>query len=103
MDKATSRRVPVYVVVPPRVLLLDVAGPMEVLRKANLLQSAVHFDVVFVGPARRMGSSVGITVADIRPLPAKLADGALVVVPGHADLRSSGYAPGMENDASRRA
>ncbi|MET0618226.1 MAG: helix-turn-helix domain-containing protein [Luteibacter sp.] len=86
MDKATSRRVPVYVVVPPRVLLLDVAGPMEVLRKANLLQSAVHFDVVFVGPARRMGSSVGMTVADIRPLPAKLAEGALVVVPGHADL-----------------
>jgi len=25
-----------------------------------------------------------------------------VTVPGHADLRSSGYAPGMENDASRR-
>jgi transcriptional regulator GlxA family with amidase domain len=57
-----------------------------VLRKANLLQSAVRFDVVFVGPARRMGSSVGMAVADIRPLPGRLPDGALVVVPGHADV-----------------
>ncbi|MGU3400287.1 hypothetical protein ACLBWS_11180 [Brucellaceae bacterium D45D] len=27
--------IPVFVVIPPRVLLLDVAGPMEVLRKAG--------------------------------------------------------------------
>ncbi len=29
------RRIPVYVVLPARTLLLDVAGPMEALRKAN--------------------------------------------------------------------
>ena len=37
------RQVPVYVVLPPRVLLLDVAGPLEVLRRANQVQPAVHF------------------------------------------------------------
>lgn len=82
---AAPRRVAVYVVVPPRVLLLDVAGPVEVLRKANLEQRAAHFDVNYVGPARTLGSSVGMTLSDIRPMPARLPDDALVVVPGHAD------------------
>jgi len=77
--------VPVFVIVPPRVLLLDVAGPLEVLRKANLEQDQVHFDVRFVGPARKVGSSIGLSVADIRRWPARLPDGAMVIVPGHAD------------------
>lgn len=83
--QTTPRRIPVYVVVPPRVLLLDVAGPIEVLRKANLEQRAVHFDVMYIGPARTLGSSVGMTISDIQPMPARLPDDALVVVPGHAD------------------
>ncbi len=86
MMQTTPRRIPVYVVVPPRVLLLDVAGPIEVLRKANLEQEAVHFDVVYIGPARTLGSSVGMTISGIRPMPARLPDDTLVVVPGHADL-----------------
>ncbi len=32
------RSIPVFVVIPPRLLLLDVAGPLEVLRKADLEQ-----------------------------------------------------------------
>ena len=35
------RRVPVVVVLPPRTLLLDVAGPIEVLRVANVVQDRV--------------------------------------------------------------
>jgi len=45
------RRIPVYVVIPPRLLLLDVAGPLEVLRRANLVQAAVYFDVRYIGPS----------------------------------------------------
>jgi transcriptional regulator GlxA family with amidase domain len=77
--------VPVFVVVPPRVLLLDVAGPVEVLRKANTEQERVRFEVFFVGPVRKVGSSIGLAVADVGRLPANLPDGAIVIVPGNAD------------------
>ena len=77
--------IPVYVVVPPRVLLLDVAGPIEVLRKANLEQSAVRFEVTYVGPKPQVLSSIGLGVAGIAALPDDLPTGALVVISGSAD------------------
>ncbi|WLS05232.1 hypothetical protein [Shinella oryzae] len=40
-ENARQNPIPVFVVVPPRTLLLDVAGPMEVLRRANMEQAAV--------------------------------------------------------------
>ncbi|MBX8803519.1 GlxA family transcriptional regulator, partial [Ochrobactrum sp. MR28] len=46
---ATAPKViPVYVVVPPHILLLDVAGPVEVLRRANAEQQDILFDYHFV-------------------------------------------------------
>lgn len=77
--------VPVFVVVPPRVLLLDIAGPMEVLRKANLEQDALRFVVTYIGPLSAADSSIGLGVAGIAPLPFALPDGALVVVPGSVE------------------
>jgi hypothetical protein len=44
-EQGRLRHIPVFVVVPPRVLLLDIAGPLEVLRRANLEQSVVRFDI----------------------------------------------------------
>ena len=55
--------IPVVVVVPPRVLLLDLAGPLEVLRKANLEQAAVRFAVTYVGPNAMGDSSIGLGLA----------------------------------------
>ena len=80
-----ARPVSVYVVIPPRVLLLDVAGPLEVLRKANLEQNKVRFDVRYVGAAPTAISSIGLPVAGVEPLPQTLPDGALVIVSGTAD------------------
>ncbi|MEO5757111.1 MAG: helix-turn-helix domain-containing protein [Mesorhizobium sp.] len=77
--------IPVYVVIPPRLLLLDVAGPVEVLRKANLEQSVVHFDVSYVGPAHSIGTSIGLAVSGISRLPKFLPDNALVILAGSAD------------------
>ena len=74
--------VPVYVVLPPRTLLLDVAGPIEVLRRANIEQEHLRFFVRYVGPAPRVASSIGLELAGIAPLPETLADNALVVVCG---------------------
>ncbi len=93
MNEMTGTRViPVYVVVPPRVLLLDVAGPIEVLRKANLEQQQVRFDVYYIGVSEKTSSSIGLEVAGILPLPQTLPHDALVVISGTADEPLGGFA-----------
>ncbi len=82
--KAEPRSLDVWVVLPERVLLLDIAGPMEVLRRANVEQQALRFNVHYVGSSVRATSSVGIPLADIAPLPSSLPDGAMIIVPGSA-------------------
>jgi len=79
------QRVPVYVVLPPRVLLLDVAGPLEVLRRANQLQSGLQFDVHYVAPTTEVRSSIGVSLAAAEPLPDALASGAWIVVAGDVE------------------
>jgi transcriptional regulator GlxA family with amidase domain len=85
MIKAEARSLDVWVVLPERVLLLDIAGPMEVLRRANIEQNALRFNVHYVGSSACATSSVGIPLADIAPLPGTLPDGAMIIVPGSAD------------------
>jgi len=81
----TIQHIPVYVVLPPRALLLDVAGPLEVLRMANRLQKGLRFDVQYVGPSRSVFSSIGITLADIQSLPNMLPDDAMIMLGGSVD------------------
>ena len=81
----TPRRIPVFVVLPAHTLLLDVAGPIEVLRKANQLQNEVAFDVRFVGALPEVTSSIGLRLSGIEPLPAHVPDGAMVVLSGDTD------------------
>lgn len=76
------RRIPVFVVLGPRTLLLDIAGPMEVLRRANVEQDALRFDVRYVGPLATITSSIGLTLTDIAPLPSEVPRDAFVIVPG---------------------
>ncbi len=85
MTNAEARILDVWVVLPERVLLLDIAGPMEVLRRANVEQNALQFDVRYVGSGARAMSSVGIPLADIAPLPSSVPAGAMIIVPGSAD------------------
>ncbi len=91
--------VQVFVVVPPRTLLLDVAGPIEVLRKANVEQSAVRFEASYIGPSDVVTSSIGLSVANIAPLPESLPDNALVVISGSADVPMGGAVTSREEDA----
>ena len=79
------RRIQVYAVLPPRLTLLDIAGPLEVLRRANREQNNVRFDVRYIGASRSVRTSIGIPVTSIDPLPAKLPDGAMIVVAGDVD------------------
>ena len=85
MPAAARKRIAIFVVVPPRALLLDIAGPIEVLRKANLEQTAVLFDVIYIGPSPRIGSSIGLDLSGIAPLPSSLPKDALVIVSGAVD------------------
>ncbi len=85
MIKTEARTINVWVVLPERVLLLDISGPMEVLRRANIEQQAMQFRVHYAGSSPRVLSSVGIPLTDIAPLPSALPDGAMIVVPGSAD------------------
>jgi transcriptional regulator GlxA family with amidase domain len=87
IDTRTSTRggrVPVFVVLPPRTLLLDVAGPLDVLRRANMVQQRITFDVRYIGPARSVVSSIGLELAGIHPLPraGTLPADAIVVIAG---------------------
>lgn len=80
-----AQRIPVFVVLPPRLLLLDIAGPLEVLRQANRVQGAVRFEVRYVGPSSELLTSIGITLAAIEPLPDKLPPEAWVVLAGDVE------------------
>jgi transcriptional regulator GlxA family with amidase domain len=82
---AEMRQIEVYVVIPPRLLLLDVAGPLEVLRWANHVQSAVRFEVHYVGPSSSLPTSIGLTLTNIESLPNHLPQGALVILAGDVD------------------
>jgi transcriptional regulator GlxA family with amidase domain len=79
------KRIQIYVVLPPRLLLLDVAGPLEVLRRANQEQADVRFEVHYVGPSSSLLTSIGISLAGIEPLPETIPDGAMVVLAGDVD------------------
>ncbi|KQQ26404.1 AraC family transcriptional regulator [Methylobacterium sp. Leaf123] len=100
---ADTRAIAVFVVVPPRLLLLDVAGPAEVLRKANERQATLRFAVTYVGPHEAARTSAGLALAGIAPLPETLPPGAVVIIPGAVD-RPLGSGPdrGAE-DAVREA
>lgn len=100
-DKSGQPRIiPMIVVVPPKALLLDLAGPMEVLRKANLVQQEVHFAVRYVGATPDVVSSIGLTLSGIAPLPKTLPPDAMVVISGCADepLLIEGSPPASQYD-----
>lgn len=75
----------VHFILPPRTLLLDVAGPAEALWMANRYQKDVRFDLRFAGPAARVQSSIGLALAGIGPLPTSPGRSDMIVVAGAAD------------------
>lgn len=98
---STARVLPVFMVLPPRALLLDVAGPIEVLRKANLEQDRLRFAVRFIGAAARVPSSIGLDLAGVEPLPDELPDGAMVIISGSAGQPLGRYGQTAEEDRAQ--
>lgn len=77
--------VPVFAALTQPTLLLDVAGPMEVLRLANLYQDRVRFEVRYVGPLSSVMTSIGIALTGIERLPEELPDDAMVMLFGDVE------------------
>ncbi len=101
---SAKREIPVVVVLPPRISLLDLGGPVEVLRRANLEQTAIYFNVRYVGATRSVSSSIGIDVHHVEPLPSSLPSDAIVLIVGSVDLASDwGRPTDYEADAQDEA
>ena len=70
----------------PGTLLLDLAGPAEAFRLANqrLLQRGLPaaYRLRYLGAQPSITSSVGLTLADLEPLPARLPNQATVLLLG---------------------
>lgn len=69
----------VYFLMLPQVLSLDVSGPAETLRLAG------QFSLYYISPVPQVTCSVGMTLSQLQPLPDRLEDGAILVVPGVSD------------------
>ena len=93
-------RVDVAIVVPPRTLLLDVAGPAEAFRLADTHLAdqgrPERFRLRFVGPQAQAASSVGLQVAGLEALPTRFSAprcGASVSLCSHIRRRSRRTSP----------
>ncbi|MDI6936062.1 AraC family transcriptional regulator, partial [Serratia sp. Se-PFBMAAmG] len=73
---------PVYFLVLPGVMALDLTGPAETLQLAD-----GFFALHYIGPQASVRCSTGMTIADIAPLPEQLPDNSLLVVPGVYDSK----------------
>ncbi|CAI1927275.1 GlxA family transcriptional regulator [Serratia entomophila] len=84
----------VYFLLLPNVLSLDVSGPAETLRLAG------QFSLRYLGPTPQIVCSIGMTLGGLHPLPDRLEDGAILVVPGVSD--SQHFLAGEEAGQARR-
>jgi transcriptional regulator GlxA family with amidase domain len=89
--------IPVFFLLLPGSLILDWAGPAEAFRIANQLLAAgglpPRFALHYVGPQAQPGTSVGIHVSGVAPLPARLPPRSWLVLIGM---------PGSRFDATQR-
>ncbi|MES2151949.1 MAG: helix-turn-helix domain-containing protein [Pseudomonadota bacterium] len=73
-------------VIAPHSLLLDIAGPAEAFRLANLHRVSCglppRFRLRFAGPVSSLSTSVGLTIAELEPLPPRLTAPTWVVLVG---------------------
>lgn len=88
--KPAPRRIKFLVVLPPRLLLLDLAGPLEVLRVANNMQDTILFEVSYVAPAPTIGCSIGLGLTGALPLPDMVEEDVSIMLLGRA---SRGFTP----------
>lgn len=81
-----------YFVIGPTPLMLDIAGPCEVLRGANIAQRQWRYEVEFIAAQPSAPSSIGLSLAALNPLPDTIEPDAMIVISGNASTMP-GFAP----------
>jgi transcriptional regulator GlxA family with amidase domain len=83
---ARAHLIDLLFVIAPHSLLLDIAGPAEAFRLANLHRhrrgQPPRFRLRFAGPVAAPATSVGLALADLEPLPDRLTSPTWVVLVG---------------------
>ena len=77
---ADSDTIPIYIVLFPELLMLDVVGPSEVFAYANRY-GRKHFKLHFVGPETSLKNSLGMSLS-VDPLPNTVEPNAWLLVTG---------------------
>jgi transcriptional regulator GlxA family with amidase domain len=94
---AAVATIDVLFVISPNSLLLDIAGPAEAFRLANLHRArrgeGPRFHLRFVSQAPKAVTSVGLPLADLEPLPSKLSSPTWVVLVGQPTARVNEVTP----------
>ena len=86
-------------VISPHSLLLDIAGPAEAFRLANLhlglRRQPPRFRLRFAATSATLRTSVGLALADIEPLPAHLDSPTWVVLVGQPNVHVNQVTPAI--------
>lgn len=89
----------VLFVIVPHSLLLDIAGPAEAFRLANQHRERrgqpPRFRLAFASPDATLCTSVGLSLADLLPLPQQLSAPTWVVVVGQPTARTQEVTPAI--------
>ncbi len=87
---ARSSPVDLLFVIAPHSLLLDIAGPAEAFRLANLRRAErgllPRFRLRFAGPVSTLATSVGLSLTELEPLPKSLKSRTWVVLVGQPSM-----------------
>ena len=93
----------VLFVIVPHSLLLDIAGPAEAFRLANWHREIrglpPRFRLRFAAPKETVTTSVGLSIADLEPLPQELSATTWVVVVGRPTKHLDNVTPAVTTTA----
>jgi transcriptional regulator GlxA family with amidase domain len=96
---ARAHLIDLLFVIAPHSLLLDIAGPAEAFRLANLHRHArglpPRFRLRFAGPVAAVPTSVGLGLADLEPLPERLTSPTWVVLVGQPSTHLGQVTPAI--------
>lgn len=100
---ARSSLVDLLFVIAPHSLLLDIAGPAEAFRLANLRRAergmGPKFRLRFSGPVPTASTSVGALLTELEPLPRTLKSRTWVVLVGQPNAHVQQLTPAMRTTA----
>ena len=96
---ARAHLIDLLFVIAPHSLLLDIAGPAEAFRLANLHRHLrglpPRFRFRFSGPAAQVSTSVGLGLVDLEPLPEELSPPTWVVLVGQPSAQLGKVTPAI--------